>query len=401
MRQLASEEHMIGFDQVDADFRKSPTGSWSGGPDNVRDRKSTTQKIRRDVIVSSGTQSVGTEKESPALEQQWKHPVRLADLRAHSALSTGAENSNNRNLPRTATGYSLSEEALNRSRSQRKQLLFEEKKKRLTFGQGQLSRHSKSSLYSENEECAEEELTDKMPELVVTPSTVSGASRRDTSSLVTPGNRIYLHVYDLISRDTLMLLPPFGCLVEIGQCFADMNTALHQLGTGAYHVGIEVNGVEYAYGAATQPGRTGVFTCFPKMSPGYQYRTSINLGKRPQVRRKVPVTNGNGIVIVEERTVEATAVLKEMAFEYLGTDYDILRKNCCSFACDASQRFGVPEEEIPSWFRNLAESGAATQDVAIATVQPIARVLSNFEDNENTVVKSQARRSFALGNICE
>ena len=136
------------------------------------------------------------------------------------------------------------------------------------------------------------------------------------------------------------------------------------------------------------------------MSPGYQYRTTINLGERPLTRRTVVLTGSRGEQSESERTLEATAVLKEMALEYLGTDYDILRKNCCSFACDACQRLGVPNDEIPSWFRNLAESGAATQDVAMATVQPIASVLSTFEDAENNEERAPTK-SFALGRMCE
>ena len=52
-------------------------------------------------------------------------------------------------------------------------------------------------------------------------------------------NWIKLHVYDLITDEAIMQLP-WGCHFPIGQCFNAVNSGLHTLGTGAYHVGIEV-----------------------------------------------------------------------------------------------------------------------------------------------------------------
>jgi hypothetical protein len=54
------------------------------------------------------------------------------------------------------------------------------------------------------------------------------------------GNRIRLHIYDLLRKDTIMSLP-FGMEFPIGQCFQSMNDGLHALGTGAYHCGVEVS----------------------------------------------------------------------------------------------------------------------------------------------------------------
>ena len=200
-------------------------------------------------------------------------------------------------------------------------------------------------------------------------------------------NHIALNIYDLIAKDTLMQLP-WGCMCEIGKCFNEMNTALHELGTGAYHVGVEVNGVEYAFGATSVVGKSGVFSCIPKLSPGYQYRTTIDFGERALIERSwisVPSANPEkqGPVVYREveSFVDGRQVIKKMVPEYMGIDYDILRKNCCTFARDACLRLGIREGEIPSWFRNLAESGAMTQDVAYATMEPLLTVLSSCEDN--------------------
>jgi hypothetical protein len=199
-------------------------------------------------------------------------------------------------------------------------------------------------------------------------------------------NHILLHIYDLIQLDTLMQLP-FGCVCEIGKCFKDLNDGLHLMGTGAYHVGVEVNGVEYAFGACATPGKSGVFRCSPKQSPGYQYRTTVDFGKRSVVRRcNVVVLQSDHTMELEDdlEFIDGREILRAMAKEYMGIDYDILRKNCCTFARDACLRFGIKEEEIPSWFRNLSESGALTQDVALslARVEPL-KVFSSCESDSN------------------
>jgi hypothetical protein len=71
-----------------------------------------------------------------------------------------------------------------------------------------------------------------------------------------------------------------------------------------------------------------------------------------------------------------------MAGDYMGTDYDLLRKNCCTFAYDACIQLGVSEEEIPSWFFNLASAGAATQDAANSTFAPFTQIFTACELNK-------------------
>ena len=53
-------------------------------------------------------------------------------------------------------------------------------------------------------------------------------------------NSVKLHVYDLLQRDALVEMPYFNCNFPIGRCFNAMNNAANCLGTGAYHVGVEV-----------------------------------------------------------------------------------------------------------------------------------------------------------------
>ena len=158
-----------------------------------------------------------------------------------------------------------------------------------------------------------------------------------------------------------------------------------------------MNGVEYAYGSNDTRNTTGVFTCMPKHSPGYQYRSTIDFGERTLVRKMQVSSDGadkksktgrnfdtsDGITAID-RQIDGREVLREMAREYMGTDYDLLRKNCCTFAHDAAVRLGVREEEVPSWFRNLCRAGALTQDAAVSTMQPISQVFSACDcDNQD------------------
>jgi len=198
-------------------------------------------------------------------------------------------------------------------------------------------------------------------------------------------NRIKLNVYDLIPSETVMALP-WGCMLPIGKCFDAVNSSLHSMGTGAYHVGIEVNGVEYSYGATDIPGHTGVFSCVPRRSPGYQFRTSIDFGERPLLIEKI--VNPEDPLDVQERQIDGREILKQMATEYMGNEYDLLRKNCVTFSHDAAVRLGIEKKEIPSWFRNLCESGAMTQDVAFQTMEPIQMVFSACEDYTNLAGKT-------------
>lgn len=196
-------------------------------------------------------------------------------------------------------------------------------------------------------------------------------------------NTVRLHIYDLLANDTIMQLP-FGCDFPIGKCFVTMNDGLHAFGTGAYHCGIEVNGIEYAYGANETVGSTGVFTCVPRRAPGYEYRATIDFGSR--VVRKLQWVNvrrdPSEIHLSSKRDsyvyrqvqcfLMGRQLMKEMAAEYRGTDYDLLRKNCCTFAYDACLRLGIKKEEIPTWFKNLSDTGAQTQTIAQSAMSALS-----------------------------
>jgi PPPDE putative peptidase domain len=116
----------------------------------------------------------------------------------------------------------------------------------------------------------------------------------------------------------------------------------------------------------------------PKHSPGYQFRTTIDFGDRftaKKTKSAGSAADGSHALV----PCDGREIVRAMASDYMGTDYDLLRKNCCTFAHDACIQLGVEETEIPTWFHNLAAAGAVTQDAASSTLGPLTNVFTVCE----------------------
>jgi len=120
-----------------------------------------------------------------------------------------------------------------------------------------------------------------------------------------------------------------------------INEYLEAMGTGAFHAGVEVNGAEWSYGYT--PDNTGVFSCPPKGCKAHVYKDSIEMGDTPK-------SSG-----------EIKSIIEKLKAEWLGMDYDLLRKNCCIFSKELCDQLGVGEK-FPSWVVNLAAAGATVHD---------------------------------------
>ncbi|KAK2998214.1 hypothetical protein RJ639_037133 [Escallonia herrerae] len=125
---------------------------------------------------------------------------------------------------------------------------------------------------------------------------------------------VYLNVYDL----------------------TPINGYAYWLGLGVYHSGVQVHGVEYAFGAHDHP-TTGIFEVEPKLCPGFTYRKSILIGRTDMGPKDV------------------RAFMEKLAEEYSGNTYNLITKNCNHFCNDACLRLtGKP---IPNWVNRLARLG--------------------------------------------
>jgi len=119
-----------------------------------------------------------------------------------------------------------------------------------------------------------------------------------------------------------------------------VNGILCMLGSGAYHAAIEVYGLEWSFGY-TEEG-TGVFRSAPRECQAHRYRSSEVLGK------------------VQKSRNEVEELLRVMSREWKGNDYDLLRRNCCHFSDEFSQRLGAGP--IPRWVLSAAKLGAGLDD---------------------------------------
>lgn len=131
-----------------------------------------------------------------------------------------------------------------------------------------------------------------------------------------PGNSpVYLNVYDL----------------------TPINGYVYWAGLGIFHSGVEVHGVEYAFGAHDYP-TSGVFEVEPRQCPGFKFRKSIFMG----------TTCLDPIQIRE--------FMERQSANYNGDTYHLIAKNCNHFCGDICYKLtGKP---MPKWVNRLARIGS-------------------------------------------
>eukprot|EP00929_Paragymnodinium_shiwhaense_P043537 TRINITY_DN22387_c0_g1_i1.p1 TRINITY_DN22387_c0_g1~~TRINITY_DN22387_c0_g1_i1.p1 ORF type:complete len:432 (+),score=77.67 TRINITY_DN22387_c0_g1_i1:134-1297(+) len=153
------------------------------------------------------------------------------------------------------------------------------------------------------------------------------------------GIEVRLHIYDVSQEEAIQ---------KINRVFAHEYSPL-KFG-GVFHAGVEVMGLEWAYGCSEWETLPGVSCNEPRQHPMHNYRETIIL--RPSHLSEEDVS----------RTVS------QLMEEYPGNDYDLLRRNCCHFADDFCQRLGVGA--IPGWVHRFARIGAKL-DTAMQTAQDL------------------------------
>lgn len=116
----------------------------------------------------------------------------------------------------------------------------------------------------------------------------------------------------------------------------EANKIFRALGTGAFHAAVEVFGKEWSFAFCEQG--SGVFQCEPRHCSQHTYRETINMGDTD---------------LTEE---EFGALIERLRSEWQGCDYDLLRKNCCTFSNELCTALHV--QEVPKWVTNLAGAGA-------------------------------------------
>ncbi|KAG4388150.1 hypothetical protein AAZX31_09G105600 [Glycine max] len=139
--------------------------------------------------------------------------------------------------------------------------------------------------------------------------------RKVNSAGYGPGKTpVYLNVYDM----------------------TPMNGYVYWAGLGIHHSGVEVHGVEYAFGAHDYP-TSGVFEVEPHQCPGFKFRKSIFIGTT---------------------SLDSTQVrefMERQSARYNGDTYHLIVKNCNHFCKDICYK--LTGKSIPKWVNRLARLG--------------------------------------------
>ncbi|KAL7112366.1 hypothetical protein ACP275_05G147500 [Erythranthe tilingii] len=170
---------------------------------------------------------------------------------------------------------------------------------------------------------------------------------------------VYLNVYDL----------------------TPINGYAYWLGLGIYHSGVQVHGIEYAFGAH-EHSATGIFEVEPKHCPGFTFRKSILIGR-----------SDLGLNEVSE-------FMEKLAEEYSGNTYNLITRNCNHFCNDVCLRLtGRP---IPRWVNRLARLGLFCNCVLPAGLNETKVRHVRAEDNKTAEKKrltSHSSRSMSASNL--
>lgn len=115
----------------------------------------------------------------------------------------------------------------------------------------------------------------------------------------------------------------------------------HAVGTGAYHVGVEVYDKEWSF-RRTGDGSSGVFSREPGECEEHCCREAERMGRTELSQREVD------------------ALLRELANSWPGSGFNLLRRNSGHFCDELCNKLGVGP--VPEWAMSLAGKGAALDE---------------------------------------
>ncbi|KAF7458344.1 putative PPPDE peptidase [Cryptosporidium felis] len=142
------------------------------------------------------------------------------------------------------------------------------------------------------------------------------ASKNESIDSDTGSNMVILNVYDLDAVS------------------GSINKFIRVFELGAFHAGIEIYGVEYCFGS-TSDGSSGITVNLPRRHPVHIYRESVNMGRTSFTRGDVK------------------RIISEMKPFWPGSEYNIFRRNCLTFADELCRVLNVGK--IPNYVKLLPE----------------------------------------------
>ncbi|CAI9104474.1 OLC1v1003153C1 [Oldenlandia corymbosa var. corymbosa] len=174
----------------------------------------------------------------------------------------------------------------------------------------------------------------------------SGYSPRETP--------VYLNVYDL----------------------TPINGYLYWAGIGVFHTGVEVHGIEYAFGAHDYP-TSGVFEVEPRQCPGFKFRKSIFVGTTYM------------------DPIQVRDFIEQQSAFYSGDTYQLVRKNCNHFCEDLCYR--LTGRKIPKWVNRLARIGSVCNCVLPKALKASA-VKNSKKSQGSDGEKNRLRNTYGFSN---
>ncbi|CAH9056257.1 unnamed protein product [Cuscuta europaea] len=172
------------------------------------------------------------------------------------------------------------------------------------------------------------------------------------SSGCSPGNApVYINVYDL----------------------TPINGYFYWAGVGVFHTGIEVYGVEYAFGAHEYP-TSGVFEVEPRQCPGFKFRRSIRIGT----------------TVLDP--IQVREFMEHQSANYHGDSYHLISRNCNHFCQDICYK--LTGNNIPKWVNRLARIGSLCNCILPESLKASAvqQKSENFKGSDSE--KRKLRSSF-------
>lgn len=179
------------------------------------------------------------------------------------------------------------------------------------------------------------------------------------SSAVSNRAPIYLNVYDV----------------------TNLNSYLYWLGLGIFHSGIEVYGVEYAFGAHDYPS-SGVFEVEPRNCPGFMFRRTITVGT------------------TDKNPLQFRDFIEQLSLDYPGDSYHLIARNCNHFTNDVCMK--LTKRSAPGWVNRLAYIGAfcsclLPESLQLTTVRQAAEYHIYDENGEEDLPGGQQVDSYDQG----
>lgn len=207
-----------------------------------------------------------------------------------------------------------------------------------------------------------------VPDAVVPPKGLAGLiegydanAKLDISSF--PPNMVFLNIYDVSENEVLQAINRWTT--------ANNNVLVG----GVFHAGVEVFGEEWCYGFA--PDRSGVAAVAPRSHPQHTYRSTVPMGTTD----------------LDEQ--EVRRLLRRMAAEWPGQEYDLFHHNCLTFCNALLQELGL--RRIPGWVDRAARAASAVDQavhlVRSATADLKDRARDLVDDDAAEALTSLRRQS--------